>query len=394
MSIPMEPEHEVSSPSASSAPSSIPSSGKGFGSRTPAKSGKGKGVADKSRVKPTAGNDETAASVAPEGRGGDKGGPYVLTGASDSPEIKKLLQRIDKEASSKKDKGRTGGKRNKLGIDEDEAAKGRVDFVQVDSWGSEEAPDLETLTMKSFAPAYTNRASDQPFYEQLVGRVQLLDSQGKLRVADARPLPPFERWAFGPRHYLQFLADQLAVHEALEKAIAASALAGDIRALHAELANSSKKGPGGGQPLEDLKPTTQNGAYAKYIAQLARHAAEGTQEAETDAEEGGQDARCQLLAHLFAVHVAHLTTGMRVGAKAVGALAPLRNARAVAFYRDYPPQAQNPLKTFVEAINAAGALLPPDAQEQVMGELSKALQKTSLLLSELAVEKEQTKVAR
>jgi hypothetical protein len=48
-----------------------------------------------------------------------------------------------------------------------------------------------------------------------------------------------------------------------------------------------------------LEPTTQTTAYVKYIEQVGRNAA----------AELSTEACLQLLAHIFAIHVAHLTTG-------------------------------------------------------------------------------------
>jgi hypothetical protein len=66
----------------------------------------------------------------------------------------------------------------KLGIDPQVAAKGKVDFVRVETWagdGTEAA--LENLPMKSFSPAFVADEDTAPFYEQLVRRLQLLDSK-------------------------------------------------------------------------------------------------------------------------------------------------------------------------------------------------------------------------
>eukprot|EP00850_Spirogloea_muscicola_P013088 SM000087S23370 [mRNA] locus=s87:369835:371025:+ [translate_table: standard] len=129
--------------------------------------------------------------------------------------------------------------------------------------------------------------------------------------------------------------------------------------------------------------TTQAASYAKYIRQLGRDA---ICKAESP---GWRQSRHQLLAHIFAVHVAHLTTGMRVGARAIGSLPRLVQAKAVSFYRDYPANASNPLKVFTEAVNKAGLLIESeDGKEEVMQELPKAIQRTSLLLAPLAVEEE------
>lgn len=43
-------------------------------------------------------------------------------------------------------------------------------------------------------------------------------AQGK----GAAPLPPYERWSFRKRRYLQFLVDQFAVNHMLEAAVMAA----------------------------------------------------------------------------------------------------------------------------------------------------------------------------
>jgi hypothetical protein len=69
-----------------------------------------------------------------------------------------------------------------------------------------------------------------------------------------------------------------------------------------------------------------DGSISQYIEQVGRNAA----------AELSTEACLQLLAHIFAIHVAHLTTGMRVGAKAVERLSVVKKSRAVHFYHDYP----------------------------------------------------------
>ena len=49
--------------------------------------------------------------------------------------------------------------------------------------------------------------------------------QGELAVAQpkgSRPPPPFERWSFRKRRYVQYLRDQLEVHAVMESAISAA----------------------------------------------------------------------------------------------------------------------------------------------------------------------------
>jgi len=85
-----------------------------------------------------------------------------------------------------------------------------VDFVRVEAWGAEGTEaELENLKLKSFSPAFSSEEDSVPFYEQLVRRLQLLESKGELAVAQGKPLPPFERWSFGEDRYMQFLQDQV-----------------------------------------------------------------------------------------------------------------------------------------------------------------------------------------
>ncbi|XP_024375504.1 uncharacterized protein [Physcomitrium patens] len=323
-----------------------------------------------------------------------------------SRQLQNVLRSVDKETAAQQQK--------KLGIDPDMAAKGKVDFVRVEAWGAEGTEaELENLKLKSFSPTYSSEDT-APFYEQLVRRLQLLESKGELAVVQAKPLPPFERWNFGEQRYMQFLQDQLAVYTALKDVIAAvknSRTQGDTIASdsvddidnrtslaiatfdsslgldrHEELAADiqalSEATSRIGMSLEVGAPTTQTTAYIKRLEQIGLSA--------TSTENGPAEGCLRLLAHIFAIHVAHLTTGMRVGAKAVECLSLLKEARAVRFYRDYPKQAQDPLRVLIGALNTAGSyLVLPEEREQVMQELPKAIQRTSLLLSVLAVEEQQ-----
>lgn len=67
----------------------------------------------------------------------------------------------------------------KLNIDPEVAAKGKVDFVQVESWGNASDPEsqLENLKMKSFSPSFTSLDQEAPFYEQIVHRLQLFEAK-------------------------------------------------------------------------------------------------------------------------------------------------------------------------------------------------------------------------
>ena len=68
----------------------------------------------------------------------------------------------------------------------------------------------------------------------------------------------------------------------------------------------------------------QASAHADYLRVLGIVVADD----ETD-EEAKEDARLRLLAHVYALHVTHLTTGMRIGALPV--LMVLMNITACCF---------------------------------------------------------------
>ena len=88
------------------------------------------------------------------------------------------------------------------------------------------------------------------------------------------------------------------------------------------------------------------------------------------------------MALAYSLHVAHLTTGMRIGSAAAEKL-NLFKAGALNFYRSYP-EANEPLERFVSNVNQAGGLLTAEQQERVMNELPRAFPKISLLLTTLA----------
>ena len=84
----------------------------------------------------------------------------------------------------------------------------------------------------------------------------------------------------------------------------------------------------------------------------------------------------------YSIHVAHLTTGMRIGS-AAGEKLNLFKADALNFYRTYPG-VEDPLKQFKETVDIVGDLLTIDQQATVMNELPRAFPKISLLLTTLA----------
>ncbi|KAL3688541.1 hypothetical protein R1sor_014850 [Riccia sorocarpa] len=135
-------------------------------------------------------------------------------------QLSKVIDVMDKKVS--------GYKVSQLHVDPDEAKKGKVGFVRVQTWGEhDEFGKLENLRVKSFSPAVTSfDKMSGPFYKKLVNRLQLLESKAiipftrEIAVAQAKPLPSFDRWVFGGERYLQFLVHQRAVFQALRDVIA------------------------------------------------------------------------------------------------------------------------------------------------------------------------------
>lgn len=322
-----------------------------------------------------------------------------------SPELRSVLKSLEKDDLKKQSKG--------LNINKDVAAKGKVDFAKVESWGAQDGQktELEELKVKSFSSAASFTDNKAPFYERLVHRLQLLESKGDLSIAQPQMLPPFQEWVFGEKRFLQYLVDQHAVFDALRFAVSSieqSAGRDDAdsseRAEHGEVAMAvgifnERLGLERSKVLQkDIealsiamsasddkanalpKTTTQTTAYVKYLKQLVRIAC---------SEKDRKQACLQLIAHIFAIYVTHLTTGMRVGAKALDSIVVLKKAKAVSFYRDYPQHVTDPLKIFIAAVNKiTDYVLLLEDQEKVMDELPRAIQKTSLLLSILAVKEQ------
>ncbi|KAL2620633.1 hypothetical protein R1flu_000838 [Riccia fluitans] len=266
-----------------------------------------------------------------------------------SAQLSKVIDVVDKKVS-------------RLRVDPDEAKKGKGDFVRVQTWGEdEESGKLENLKVKSFSPAVTSSAeTSAPFYEKLVNRLQLLESKGEIAVAQVKPLPSFDRWVFGEKRQVQFLVDQ---------------------ALDADISSLAESLDSRGHSLESITTSTQSASYAKYLRQL------GSSSLGND--EKAKDACLKLLAHVFTNYVSHLTTGMRIGAKAMDNIVLLRQTNGVSFYRDYQLEGKEPLQLFIQTMNSSGLCVScDDDHEQVMEELPKAMQRTSVLLSVLAVEEE------
>lgn len=295
-------------------------------------------------------------------------------------------------------------------VDQSQASKGKLDYVKVKDWGSGEPSDLGGLEVESFSPDIFSDHS-KPFYEQLARRLEELQARGLLNIVQpqqAKPLPPFEQWSFTEKRYIQYMCDQHNVHHTLEAAIAeavavgpsgphaphevqpsdacvaafkAAACFGESCGLDRSLQiasdlDSLAKASSISNRSVEIEPTQQAVACCEYIARLGDIAGEEQEESLRE------EAALRLVTMAYGLHVAHLTTGMRIGS-AAAEKQNLFAARALNFYRTYP-DIQDPLKEFISIVNTAGGLLTAEQQEQLMDELPRAFPKISLLLTTLA----------
>ncbi|GLI59345.1 hypothetical protein VaNZ11_001207 [Volvox africanus] len=112
----------------------------------------------------------------------------------------------------------------------EEAARGKLDYVQVEDWGDGDRAKLGELRLVSHVQQYEGGAStamgpgnsdiggSRPFHTQLAHQLKMAEARGALAVAGPPP-PPVTEWSFREARYAQYLADQLEVHEALEAAL-------------------------------------------------------------------------------------------------------------------------------------------------------------------------------
>jgi hypothetical protein len=103
----------------------------------------------------------------------------------------------------------------------------------------------------------------------------------------------------------------------------------------------------------------------------------------------GSGDRLRLLANAYAVHVTHLTTGIRIGAAAAEKL-DLFRVHAANFYQNYPAplslEGADPLRAFMANVNGAGRLLSAEQKEVVFDELPKGVTSCAKTLYVLAHE--------
>ncbi|KAF8072545.1 hypothetical protein HT031_000205 [Scenedesmus sp. PABB004] len=332
-------------------------------------------------------------------------------------------------------------------VDRREAARGKVDYVQVKDWVGGNAADLGELQVvpDSYAPAVyaagggaaagaPARAQQPggddagPFYQQLARHAQYLESQGALSLAHepgAPPYRPFEAWRYELPAYCSYLAGLAAAHGALEAALtrALGPGAGDAarpgtRAALAALACFAEpcglwRGAAAAADLAALcqladaqqqaaaRQASQDvAAYASYLEQLGRAAAAARQPGgggrlAAEAEAEGASAALRLVAHAYALHVQQQALGTRIGAAASDALGLLerggrgRGGRGgvppgCALYLSYPAHVGEPVQQLVRATDGAGAALDAAGRQAVLDELPRALRKATLVLAPLA----------
>ena len=131
-------------------------------------------------------------------------------------------------------------------------------------------------------------------------------------------------------------------------------------------------------------PSASAAAHAARIAELAAAAP----------QDAAAAARCA--AHGYALHVAHVSLGMRIGAKGAEQLA-LAPRNALRLYSDYPdlPAKATPLAALARAVDAAGAALRAidagadvaprgKARDAFLDELAPAVRATAALWAGLA----------
>ncbi|KAG2440244.1 hypothetical protein HXX76_004356 [Chlamydomonas incerta] len=134
----------------------------------------------------------------------------------------------------------------------EEAARGKLDYVQVADWGDGNRSKLGELKMVSHTttyegsaaaaaaaaavanalgmPAAAGRSGDgaagpapgadtRPFHTQLAHQLKMAEARGALAVTGPPP-PPVSQWSWREGRYRQYLADLVEVHAALESALA------------------------------------------------------------------------------------------------------------------------------------------------------------------------------
>jgi hypothetical protein len=209
---------------------------------------------------------------------------------------------------------------------------------------------------------------------------------------------------------VQYLVDVLAVHAALEAA-AAAALAAPPPAPAAPLL--AWLAPAGGlarasAAAADIAALCGSGAAASpppppsaaAAAHAARIAALGVAACAPSSSDAAAAAGARVACHGYALHVSHISLGMRLGAKAAQQL-ELARVGALSLYSDYPllPRASaaaaapgaavTPLAVLARGVDALGAALGRDegeggAREALFEELPAAVRAATALWGGLA----------
>jgi hypothetical protein len=325
-------------------------------------------------------------------------------------------------------------------VDAREAARGRVELVNVRSWGGGgssgvEAGDLEVVSVRTLvggggaggdkqssssagAGAASAAPSEPPplLHVALAQQLQLAEARGALSIAGSRELPPFERWSFSERSYAQYLADHAEAHAALDDALdAAVATAGDASAPHHHLAalrwfcRSQGLARGDayrsdlqamvatattGAPIAPPPPTNGAAALARLLRRLGRDAVADHHDAEP---------ALKLAAHAYALRAAHFSGSGRITAAAEARLQlAWRGAlAAVARYGPRPSSSSSlpPPAAFQSDVDDYGHEMsdalgdgggePFAWAAPMFAELPAAFRKASALLDGLAVEEEE-----
>ena len=278
---------------------------------------------------------------------------------------------------------------------------GRVDFVQVQNWGSGNPQDLGNLEVAAPVESYV---SGDSFYEFVARHLQSLQAEGALEVArpaGTPPPPPFEQWVFAEAHYLHYLEDMRTLHcaleEALEKALQSTRqfLASDdlvekcnLLGANQELARSNAIL----QDIQNIKSTSSDetakeelvsevspnaAAYVQLIQQLA------VQCERSETVEEIYKHIIKLSAHVFITMLTLLTSGNRIGAAATEKL-NLFSRNVVQTFKDYPTADISPLKVFRTGVDELGKVLDPIQQDIFLDELPSAMRRTGVLLEALA----------
>ncbi|KAG2489878.1 hypothetical protein HYH03_011680 [Edaphochlamys debaryana] len=346
---------------------------------------------------------------------------------------------------------RTGGGYRPVTMEE--ASRGKLDYVQVADWGSGDRSKLGELRMVSHVTQYEGVAAAGPgstatdgsagaragagaeaprtFGAQLGQQLQMAEARGALAVAGPPP-PPLAQWSFREARYVQYLADQLEVHTALEAALTeatqsaastsssspspdasapppqgaawallplapgrlglerSSALQSDLRALRTAAGSAAASGASGGGGVQEpgsaqARTQGEKGQGAAHEAGLkpqsepavepgpmARSYAQLLRRLGREAASGESDKERQAAGLRLLAHaaVAHVV-GQAAGVR-VGAAAAevlaLLQRRAAAFYHAYPEQVADPKATLARALDAAGRHLASPVARQAVFE--------------------------